>query len=151
MPAGRTIPLTLAGYARTDAQGRYMVDAQSASIMTADGHHRYLNLQVIAVSGGKAAVADYSVMPAGAAWRAAGGSDAAPSLSFDFATRVATPPPVATVAGAAPVVASRIPIIPTAVSAALQRLRKATDFASAPMPTTANPHATPNYYCAVVA
>jgi len=119
--------------------------------MTADGHHGYLNLQVIAVSGGKAAVADYSVMPAGAAWRAAGGSGAAPSLSFDFATRVATPPTVATVAGAAPVAASRIPIIPTAVSAALQRLRKATDFASAPMPATANPHVTPNYYCAVVA
>lgn len=150
-PTGKAIPLTLVGYARTNSQGRYVVNAPPASLMTANGRHGYVNLQVIAVSGGKTAVADYSVMPAGAAWRAEGGTDSAPSLSFNFATRTATPPPAVAIAGASPAVASRIPITPTAVSAILERLRKATDFASTRMPVSSGPHAaTPSPVCPAV-
>lgn len=107
-----------------------------------------MNLQVIAVSGGKSAVADYSVMPAGAAWRVEGGTGAAPALSFNFATRLATPPPVAAMAGSSSAAAPLIPITPTAVTAALERLRKATHFASAAIPASSSSHASPNgSYC----
>jgi hypothetical protein len=133
--AGETLPLTLVGYARTSAHGQYAVDARSASLMKTNGQYGYVNLQVIAVSGGKTAVADYSVMPAGAAWRVEGGSNSVPSLSFNFATRVATLPPVAAAVG---VVASKIPITPAPLTAAFERVRKATDFASASMPATPN-------------
>ena len=64
------------------------------------GRHGYLNVQVIAVSGGKTAEADYSVAPVGAAWRVEGGSDLVPSLSFNFAARLATLPAVAAAVGA---------------------------------------------------
>lgn len=142
-PAGKQIPLTLVGYARTNAQGRYAVNARPANLMTTNGRHRYVNLEVVAVSGGKAAAADYSVAPAGTAWRAEGGTDSAPALSFNFATRTATPPPVAAMTGASPAAMSRIPITPTAVTAALERLRKATHFASAAMQVSSGPHVIP--------
>jgi hypothetical protein len=69
--------------------------------MTTNGGHGYVNLQVIAVSGGKAAEATYSVRLAGDAWRVEGGTDSVPSLSFNFRTRLATPTPVAAATGAA--------------------------------------------------
>jgi hypothetical protein len=131
--AGVTLPLTLVGYARTNAHGQYAVDARSASLMTTNGQYGYVNLQVIAVSGGKTAVADYSVIPAGAAWRVEGGSNSVPSLSFNFATRLATLPPVAGTIGTVP---SQISITPQPVTAAFERVRKATDFASASAPST---------------
>lgn len=147
-PTGKPIPITLVGYARTNTQGLYAVNARPASLMTTNGRHGYVNLQVIAVSGGKSAVANYSVMPAGAAWRVEGGTNAVPALSFNFATRLATPPPVATMVGASSVAAPRIQITPTAVTVALERLRKATHFASAPSPASSNPHASPSgSYC----
>lgn len=149
-PAGVSIPLTLVGYARTNAHGQYAVDARSAGLMTTDGRHGYLNLQVIAVSGGKTAEADYSVAPVGAAWRVEGGSDLVPSLSFNFATRLATLPPVAASVGASAAAVSRIPITPRPPTALFERLRKATDFASAPMPPSSSTSTTPKYSCPVV-
>ncbi len=142
-PAGVTIPLTLVGYARTNAHGQYAVTARPANLMTTNGPDGYVNLQVIAVSGGETAVADYSVMPAGATWRVEGGSDSVPSLSFNFATRLATLPAAAAVVGASPAVASRIPITPAPPTAAFEQLRKATDFA-------ASPDATPDTPCGVL-
>lgn len=149
-PAGKSMPLTLVGDARTNTQGKYAVSAQPVSLMKTNGQHGYVNLQVIAVSGGKSAVADYSVMPAGAAWRVEGGTNSAPALSFNFATRLATPPPVPAMVGATSAAASDaslIHIAPMPVTAALERLRKATDFASAALPAPSNPHANPSLYC----
>ena len=149
-PAGVSIPLTLVGYARTNAHGQYAVDARSANLMTTNGRHGYLNLQVIAVSGGKMADADYSVAPVGAAWRMEGGSDLVPSLSFNFAARLATLPPVAATVGASAAAVSRVPITPRPPTALFERLRKATDFASAPMPSSSGTPATPKYSCPVI-
>lgn len=131
-PAGKKIPLTLVGYARTNAKGQYAVNVKPASLMKTNGQHGYVNLQTIAVSGGKVAEADYSVMAAGAAWRVEGGTASVPSLSFNFSTRRATLPPVAAIVGASAAV-SWIPITPTAPTALLERLRKDTNFASAGM------------------
>lgn len=142
-PAGKPIALTLVGYARTNAKGQYAVNAQSvASLMAANGRHGYVNLLVVAVSGGSTAEADYSVAPAGAAWRVEGGTNSVPSLSFNFATRLATLPPVAAAAGTTAAALSRIPIFPAAPSAAFEQLMKNTGFASAGPPTSPGTQAT---------
>jgi hypothetical protein len=134
-PAGKPIALTLVGYARTNAKGQYAVIPGSvASLMATNGRHGYLNLQVVAVSGGKTAEADYSVAPVGAAWRVEGGTNSVPSLSFNFATRMATLPPVAGLVGASPAAASQIPITTAAPSAVFEQLMKSTGFASAGPP-----------------
>jgi hypothetical protein len=151
-PAGKPIALTLVGYARTNAKGQYAVTARSvASLMAANGRHGYLNLQVVAVSGGTTAEADYSVAPAGAAWRAEGGTNSVPSLSFNFATRLATLPSVAAAADTTAAALSRIPITPSAPSAAFEQLMKSTGFASAgpPPPPPASPDtlAAPHCIC----
>jgi hypothetical protein len=119
-PAGKPIAVTLVGYARTNVKGQYAVTAPSAAgLMATSGRHGYVNLQVIAVSGGKTAEADYSVAPAGAAWRVEGGANSVPSLSFNFATRLAALPPVASAVGTTAAALSRIPITPAAPSAPL--------------------------------
>jgi hypothetical protein len=135
-PAGKPIALTLVGYARTNAKGQYTVNARSvASLMAANGRHGYVNLQVVAVSGGKTAEADYSVAPAGAAWRVEGGTNSVPSLSFNFATRLATLPPVASAVGTTAAALSRIPITTAAPSAAFEQLMQSTGFAAADPPS----------------
>jgi hypothetical protein len=143
-PAGVAIPLTLVGFARANARGQYAVSASPASIMTTNGQHGYVNLQVVAVSGGEAAEVNYSVAPTGAAWTVEGGTASAPAASFNFATRVATTTPTAATAGTSTAVESRIPFTPAAPSAALERLRQDTAFASADTPMSPDAHATPN-------
>ena len=135
-PAGAPIPLTVAGFARTDAQGNYAVTAQPGDLMPVNGQHGYVNLQVIAVSGGQAAQTAISVTPAGTGWEVAGGTSSVPSLSFNFATRaVAVTPPAAT-ADAPQAAVSLYPITPAAPTADLQQLRQATNYASASVPAS---------------
>jgi hypothetical protein len=118
--------------------------------MKTNGRHGYVNLEVMAVSGGKVADASYSVTAAGAAWKVEGGTNSAPSLSFNFATRFATSPSVAGTAGASAAVAPQIPITPAAPSAAFEQLMKDTGSASAGTPASPGTHAAPNIVVCVV-
>lgn len=162
-PAGVQFQLTLAGFARTNAQGNYVVNVSPASLMTTNGRHGYLNLQVIAVSEGMVMQFAYSVAHAGKAWRVKGGANSTPATSFDFSKRTvagtpvaamvapgsstaptgvamkpAAPKPAARTADASPGVASATSITPATPTPALQQLRQSTQFASTaaaiPMP-----------------
>jgi hypothetical protein len=149
-PAGVQFSLTLAGFARTNAQGNYLVTVSPASLMTTNGRHGYLNLQVIAVSEGMVMQFAYSVAHAGKAWRVEGGANSTPSTSFDFSKRTVTGTPVAATvapgssaaptgmamkpaagtADASPGVASATSITPATPTPALQQLRQSTQFAT---------------------
>jgi hypothetical protein len=150
LPAGVQFPLTLAGFARTNVRGNYVVNVSPATLMTTNGRHGYLNLQVIAVSEGMVMQFAYSVAHAGKAWRVEGGANSTPSTSFDFSARTVTgTPAAATVAPgsstaprgmamkpAAPTadaslgVASVTSITPATPTPSLQQLRQSTQFAS---------------------
>lgn len=149
-PAGVQFPLTLAGFARTNARGNYVVNVSPATLMTTNGRHGYLNLQVIAVSEGMVMQFAYSVAHAGKAWRVEGGANSTPSTAFDFSKHTVTGTPVAaTVAPGSSAaatgmavkpaartadpslgVASATSITPATQTPALQQLRQSTQFAS---------------------
>lgn len=149
-PAGVQFPLTLAGFAHTNARGNYVVNVSPATLMATNGRHGYLNLQVIAVSQGMVMRFAYSVAHAGKAWRVEGGANSTPSTSFDFSKRTVTGTPVAATAApgsstaptgkamkpAAPTadaslgVASATSVAPETPTPALQQLRQSTQLAS---------------------
>jgi len=124
-PAGVPIPLTLVGFARTNARGHYAVNNLSASLMATNGGQGYVNLEVIAVSGGKVAEGNYSATLVGNAWKVEGGSNAEPELSFNFHTRLAASTPAAAATSAA--VSSSWPITLTTPSSDLDKLMNMTD------------------------
>jgi len=150
LPAGVQFPLTLAGFTRTNARGNYVVNVSPATLMTTNGRHGYLNLQVIAVSGGMVMQFAYSVAPTGKGWRVEGGANSTPSTSFDFSKRTVTGTPVAAMvapgsptaptgmamkpaaspADASLSVASLTSITPATPTPSLQQLRQSTQFAS---------------------
>lgn len=150
LAAGVQFPLTLAGFARTNARGNYVVNVSPATLMTTNGRHGYLNLQLIAVSEGMEMQFAYSVANAGKAWRVKGGANSTPSTSFDFSTHTVTgTPAAATVAPGASTAAKGVAMKPAAATAqaslgvaavasitpatpttSLQQLRQSTQFAS---------------------
>jgi hypothetical protein len=81
------------GKARVDAAGRYSLHVPPGQLMHGAGAHGYVNLELVAVSGGRQITYDYSVRPfakgspnATDSWAVMGASDQnpAPMVDFDF-------------------------------------------------------------------
>jgi hypothetical protein len=148
--SGKWFSFTLVGSARTNAQGAYIVNVSPGTLMSTDGRHGYLNLQVIAVSEGAVMQFAYSVAYTGQSWRVESGAKVTPYTSFNFAARTVTSTPAAAALAAgsstpSPAVAMKpdapaeatvsaasvTPMTPSTPTASLQQLRQATQFASA--------------------
>ncbi|MGW5240687.1 hypothetical protein ACWEOW_17295 [Monashia sp. NPDC004114] len=90
---GARIPLIRLGRAKADSSGRYTLHVAPGQLMKTAGKHGYVNVELVALSGGRDMTYDYSVKPfvSGSpsttdSWSVMGASDgaSAPRVDYDF-------------------------------------------------------------------